>query len=215
MLFFILGVITYIRRQWAKFYNYCLKNSLILYWTHIAIYNISQSLVSHKILPPYNHLSIYYFKRGSPKLAELVYKNETATTEHIAGLLRIPCPGAVSLNALIMHHGGGTIQCFVNPPTTMSQTKIPRQFLSVLYSHPQMKDTIPMELDTAIYLSGNEILSAAFVERYLMYQARPYVFDANYKLELMNKKIQMFELDSTQYVVLNTTGYTVGSACQN
>lgn len=74
-----------------------------------------------------------------------------------------------------------------------------------------MKETIPIDLDAAIYLVGNEILSAAFVERYLMYQSRPYVFDANYKLELMNKKIQMFELDSTQYVVLNTTGYAVYS----
>ena len=210
MLFFILGVITYIRRQWAKFYNSCLKDSLVIYWTQIAIYNISQSLVSHKILPPYNHLSIYYFKRDSPKLTEIIYNLEMPTTEHIAGLLNIPSPGARDNNLLVMFHCRLYIQSYVNPPTApIIIEKVSRQFLSILYSHPQMKETIPIDLDAAIYLVGNEILSAAFVERYLTYQSRPYVFDANYKLEMMNKKIQMFEMYSGQYVVLNKTGYLI------
>ena len=204
MLFFILGVITYIRRQWAKFYNYCLKDSLVLYWTQIAIYNISQSLVSHKILPPYNHWSFVHY---SPKFTEKIYRTEMPTAEQIASILNIPCD---TPNALIMCHYAPYIHCYVNPPTApIIIEKVSRQFLSILYSHPQMKETIPIDLDTSIYLVGNEILSAAFVERYLMYQSRPYVFDANYKLEMMNKKIQMFEMDSTQYVVLNKTGYLI------
>jgi hypothetical protein len=215
MLFFILGMITYIRRQWAKFYNSCLKNSLVIYWTQIAIYNISQSLVSHKILPPYNHWSFIHY---SPKFSEIIYRTEMPTAEQIASIINIPCD---TPNALIMcHYTEGTydslthspaaIHCYVSPPTVLrTSEKVSRQFLSILYSHPQMKETIPIDLDASIYLVGNEILSAAFVERYLMYQSRPYVFDANYKLEMMNKKIQMFEMYSGQYVVLNKTGYLI------
>ncbi len=203
MLFFILGVITYLRRQWMKLYNYCLKDSLVLYWTQIAIYHISQSLVSYKILPPYNHWSFIHY---SPKLTEIIYRTEMPTAEQISCILS----SDATPNALITCHYTPYIHCFVNPPTAPIITeRVSRQFLSILYSHPQMKETIPIELDAAIYLVGNEILSAAFVERYLMYQSRPYVFDANYKLELMNKKIQMFELHSGQYVVLNKTGYLI------
>jgi hypothetical protein len=101
------------------------------------------------------------------------------------------------------------IHCFVNPPKSLSVEKIPRQFLSILYSHPKMKNAIHIDLDTGIFLVGNEILSTAFVERYLMYQSQPYIFDANYKLEIMDNKIQMFDLTCSQYIVLTKNGYEI------
>ena len=222
MLFVIIGAITYVRLQWAKFHKYCLKDSWALYWTRIAIYNISQSLTSHKLLPPYNHWSLYYYKKApelpptthSPKLTEMVFameRNEIPTPEHFAGLLNVPCPMSQykEPNALVLCHCEPHIYSFVSPPKSVSADTVSRQFLSILYSHPKMKSSIPIELDIGIYLVGNEILSAAFVERYLMYQSRPYIFDANYKLEMMNNRIQMFEMNSSQYVVLVKAGYVI------
>ena len=219
MLFWILGAITYVRIQWTKFYNYCLRNSWFLYWAQIAIYNISQSLASHKMLPPYNHWSLLYDSldgSGTPKMTEIIFpmgRDEIPTPEHFAGLLRASCVGKP--NALLLCHCEPHIHCFVKPPTSVSTEKVSRQFLSILYSHPRMKSSIPIELDAGLYLVGNEMLSAAFVERYLMYQSHPYVFDADYTLEMMDKKIHMFELNSSQYVVLEKAGYSISYFEQN
>ena len=202
MLFFILHVITYFRQQWAKFYEYCLKNSAIVYFLQIVIYNISKCIYSYKIAPPYNYWSLCYLENMSG-ITELIYTTEIPTTDHLSILLNI------KPNALFFCQYNALIHCFVNPPKSLSVEKTPRQFLSILYSHPKMKNTIHIDLDTGIFLVGNEILSAAFVERYLSYQSQPYIFDANYKLEIMNKKLQMFDLTCSQYIVLTKNGYEI------
>ena len=72
-----------------------------------------------------------------------------------------------------------------------------------------MESTIVIELDPSLYLVGNEILSAGFIERYLEYQDLAFVFDTEYVLDIMDSKIKMLTLTSDQYVVLDKTEYSV------
>lgn len=96
-------------------------------------------------------------------------------------------------------------RCF---DTKLSKTR----FISILYSHPKLKNPVYIELPKGMYLVGNELLSPAFVLRYLEHQSMPYVFDMNYTLNIIDNHIQQFNLNSSQYVLLTERGYlTAGS----
>ena len=83
------------------------------------------------------------------------------------------------------------------------------RFLSVEYSHPEMTSPLILEIDNGFWLEGNHLFSAAFVKRCLEYQNKPYYFDINYKLKIMDDNINMFEMTSESYIVVDKDGYTV------
>lgn len=86
------------------------------------------------------------------------------------------------------------------------------RFLSVGYSHPQMKDMIYFELPKSIYIVGNQILSSTFILRYLKYHFAAndtYVFDNTYIIEVMDDNINQFDLKYGNYCILNKSGYTI------
>jgi hypothetical protein len=70
-----------------------------------------------------------------------------------------------------------------------------------------MEERIPIELDPAIYLIGNEILSSRFVLRCLEYQSEKYVFDDRYVVKIMDSKIRMLTLVAGEYIVIGNTEY--------
>ena len=83
------------------------------------------------------------------------------------------------------------------------------RFLSVEYRNPAMDGSISLNIDKGYYLEGNHLLSSAFVRRCLEYQCSPksYYFDMNYTLSVMDNEINMIELKSSQYVVLEKDLY--------
>lgn len=83
------------------------------------------------------------------------------------------------------------------------------RFLSVEYSHPEMTSPIILEIDNGFWVEGNHLFSAAFVQRCLEYQNKPYYFDMNYKLKIMDDNINMFEMTSESYIVVDKHGYNV------
>jgi len=91
----------------------------------------------------------------------------------------------------------------------ISLTSTPKYFLSVEYSHPCMENKINIEIDPLLYLHQNELFSYIFVLRCLEYQPLPYVFDSEYKLQIMDNEIKMFELHSNEYIKLNKSGYSI------
>jgi hypothetical protein len=84
-------------------------------------------------------------------------------------------------------------------------------FLSIEYRHPAMERSIGLTIDRGCYLEGNHLLSAAFVRRSLEYQYDPkdYYFDMNYTVTVMDNEINMFQLKSNQYVIVEKDGYKV------
>ena len=82
-------------------------------------------------------------------------------------------------------------------------------FLSIDYQHPNMKNTISLNLDKRYLIAGNELFSPCFVLKCLNYQKEPYVFDNDYKLIFLDSDINTTTLSSNQYVRLTNTKYEV------
>ena len=70
-----------------------------------------------------------------------------------------------------------------------------------------MPERIVIEMDPAVYLVGNEILSSRFVLRCLQYQSENYVFDDRYVLDIMDSKIKMLTLNAGEYILIGNTEY--------
>ena len=83
------------------------------------------------------------------------------------------------------------------------------RFLSLVYSHPKMKDTIHLKIDNMYYLIDNEILSPIFILRLLKYQRLSYEFDKDYKLEVMDDNVNIINLTSDKYIYLKEDKYQV------
>ena len=91
-------------------------------------------------------------------------------------------------------------------------TNAPRSrvsFLSIKYIHPAQTTHIPIDLPRSMFYTGNEILSSAFIKRYLEYNHTDYIMNEEYTIEIMDNMLQTFELDKTQYILLKERNYTV------
>ena len=82
-----------------------------------------------------------------------------------------------------------------------------KHFLSIEYTHPDMEERLVIDLDPAVYLVGNEILSSRFVLRCLQYQSDEYMFDDRYVLDIMDSKIRMLTLTAGEYILIGNTEY--------
>jgi hypothetical protein len=76
------------------------------------------------------------------------------------------------------------------------------RFLAVTYHHPDLLDeTVSLEIPLAMMLVDNELLSSAFVRRFLN-STTP--FDQRYWLECIDSDLTCFTVKSTEYVRLST-----------
>jgi hypothetical protein len=83
------------------------------------------------------------------------------------------------------------------------------KFLSIEYMNPDMKEPISIILNKDIFQIGNEILSNAFVLRYLQYQTQYYVYANDYTITIIDDKVNQFTLNSNQYVLLEKNDYKI------
>ncbi len=170
---------------------------------------IREYFCSHYIEPPYDYLSIVCVH--DDKYHEILKKidfYEDSVIYYNRVLENMPqfnCQVSMRTGSLLLTRfiteGRGDFN--------LSKTRTPTQFLSIEYSHPELENKIPIELNSSVYLEGNEILSKQFVRRYLEYQSEPFVFDDNYKLILMDSRIKILELSSNQYVTIGKSGYEI------
>ena len=83
------------------------------------------------------------------------------------------------------------------------------KFLSIEYSNPDMKEAIRFTLNKDLFQIGNEILSNAFVLRYLQYQSEHYVYANDYTITIIDDKVNQFTLNSKQYLLLEKNEYKI------
>jgi hypothetical protein len=85
-------------------------------------------------------------------------------------------------------------------PVVSSRVK----FLSILYTHPNMKNPIEIDLGDKYNIMHNKILSPLFLKRYLeySYDENQYIFDMNYRLKIIDSNIKSYELISDNYIIL-------------
>jgi hypothetical protein len=83
------------------------------------------------------------------------------------------------------------------------------KFLSIEYFTDGMNEPLNILLNKDIYQIGNEILSNAFIFRYLQYQTRYCVFSNDYIIKVIDDEINEFTLKSNQYVLLDKNEYKI------
>jgi hypothetical protein len=88
-----------------------------------------------------------------------------------------------------------------------SWKKVASPFLSVEYTHPEMREAIELKMDAGWWREGNELFTPAFVLRALEYQPVGYYFDEDYKIKMMDITCNIIELTSNMYIVVTEEGY--------
>ena len=81
--------------------------------------------------------------------------------------------------------------------------------ISVEYTNPKMENSIVLDVPRGFMNVGNQILSPAFVHRCLEYQNKPYYFDMNYKLKIMDSCTETYEMGSEEMVVFEKMGFRI------
>lgn len=193
--FYSMYAYTYIQRNiWV----YCLKDSILMYWIRILIYQFRSHICSYNIEPIYPYMCICYneTEKYIPLESNLLPSTFLATDSD-----------SEQERLLIMRNCDHIISRIFRNNVDISLVKSRKHFLSVEYTHPDMSNRIFIELDPKLYLIGNEILSSRFVLRYLQYQPEYYVFDDKYVLNIMDSRIRMFTLSSSEYIVIDNTEY--------
>lgn len=84
-------------------------------------------------------------------------------------------------------------------------------FVTVQYRHPRMAKGVYLDVDRSYYRAGNDLFSATFVKRTLLYQEGASVpFDDDYVLEMFDvDKMELITLRSDQYIHLLDRGYII------
>jgi len=82
-------------------------------------------------------------------------------------------------------------------------------FITVQYTHPNMKNTITLSVPKGMYVVGNELFTPTFILRLLTYQPDKYIFDMNYVLKIIDNNINLLNLTSKQYILLNDKSYSL------
>jgi hypothetical protein len=72
-----------------------------------------------------------------------------------------------------------------------------------------MKTSIELSIDNGWYMEGNEILSASFVYRELDHQPKPFIFDKNYTLQLIDENINILEIGYYEYIEIKNDSYEI------
>jgi hypothetical protein len=83
------------------------------------------------------------------------------------------------------------------------------KFLNIEYTHPNIKNSITLNVGQEYFIEGNELLSPSFVKRMLEYQNKSYYFDFNYKLKIVDNHINFFEIGSQEYILIEKENYKI------
>ena len=78
-----------------------------------------------------------------------------------------------------------------------------RSFLSVFYKHPDMIDSIQLNIPNEMLLVGNELFNAAFILRCLKCTNEHFVFDKNYTIQIMDSEIDEYNIQYGHYLYIN------------
>lgn len=82
------------------------------------------------------------------------------------------------------------------------------EFIIVEYTHPGLYDGIPLHIPDGYYTVGNELFSAACVQRMLELQRGYYEFDTSYTLVFVDHNLEKQTLKWDEYIRIEKSGYT-------
>jgi hypothetical protein len=102
---------------------------------------------------------------------------------------------------------------------TKEQMKEVSPFLTIKYIPPNKKvisthtcnnmQDIYLDIPREYFYTGNELLSATFVKRWLDYHVGKVDFDNSYRIEMMDSNFEFVNLGFHDYIVVKENGYEV------
>jgi hypothetical protein len=213
-LFACVKIYTYIQ-CWIHFaYVHYWKDSLLYNVINNIVYDVRSFIVDYKVEPPYPYCSISCYDGRFKEFIVHVMGSANICKhfdDFLANVVDVELPKELTF-LFIMKVGNIAISrlyCYDREEYSVSDEKSRKHLLSIEYSHPRMDNKIVIELASAFYVVGNEVLSTGFVERYLEYQDNPFIFDSDYSLEIMDSRIKTFTLTSDQYIIFGKTDYQI------
>lgn len=116
-------------------------------------------------------------------------------------------------HTIVIHKIDDQLRVKLSTDETKNDTPLKSRvkFLSVLYEHPDINESLRLTIDPKYMLAGNYLLNDVFVLRLLRHQYNKgeYVFDHRYKLRIMDSNIMMSCVESCQAIVLDTNKYII------
>lgn len=103
------------------------------------------------------------------------------------------------------------VRTFSHAYTPLSTIVSHAKFFNIEYIHPSISENIEITIPKSQYIANNDLLSKTYVFNYLQNQSQPYVFDDQYKLQIMDENLNIFEIQSHQYIRLLEGGYVVSN----
>ena len=103
---------------------------------------------------------------------------------------------------------GGDQKSKPHSPDVFTPTRM-QLIISVEYTHPRMNEGIMLDVPREFMNVGNEILSPAFVYRCLKYQNKPFYFDMDYTVKILDSFVSASEVKSDEMVVFEKTGFQI------
>lgn len=88
---------------------------------------------------------------------------------------------------------------------------VKNMFLTIEYAHKNMDKKIEIILHKNDLLINNEILSYAFINRYLVYNHSDFVIDNEYVLYIIDSSLNTIELTHDKYIRLKKNEYEIAS----
>ncbi len=209
--FHLVYVYTVIQMNLSALWLYLFENSLIVHWLRIFIFNVRSQITNYKIEPSFPYMCICSDDKELYVPVDNVFQTHLENTFNIlANSVKIAPQRQGNEYLLIMRHNDRIISRIFRENIdnyNVKFVKTRRHLLSIEYTHPEMLESIPIELESAVYFTGNEILSQRFVLRCLQYQSNKYIFDNKYVLKIMDSKIKTFTLTASEYIVIGNTEY--------
>ena len=198
---YLMHIYTVIQMKLYEIWMCCFDNSIVVHLIRNLVYEVRLYVCSYKIEPNYPYMCIC---SGENELYIEINK------DHLADTFNVLAKDISYVDLLIMRSGDKIVSRIFrenNDDYGVDLVKSRKHFLSIEYTHPDMEERVVIELDPAIYLVGNEILSSRFVLRCLQYQSDEYVFDDRYILDIMDSKIRMLTLTAGEYMLIGNTEY--------
>jgi hypothetical protein len=194
--------ISLVEREWIRTYESVSR------FSQYFMYNMVE-------LNTYPWISVSSYENGQP-IKETYYLPEQTTFETaFSQVYRESLDSEANQTLITMTLGPDRrIVALANPDRpdfvpTMEKSNV--DFIMVEYGHPSRKGLVLMQLPDSVYMVGNEILSKAFVLRYLNHSCLPstWVFDEDYFIRIIDHNADSLEIRSHQYIVLEKDGYRV------
>jgi len=119
----------------------------------------------------------------------------------------------VHLGYFLVYHHPNYVLC--SGSTIIERNEVPVyseiRFLSIEYTHPEMRESIQLVLEKEWCIVGNELLGRIHILRMLEYQLSEgsYIFDDRYVLKIIDSNINVFDINSSQYIRLGSDNYEI------